>query len=96
MEFESEIIESKKTQEDIQKILDNRIRMGWQIFSISEISKGMGFSSKGYDNQISGKISASGSIWGTSPIVVTYMKLSEADKKIGKNIQDIADRLSKN
>lgn len=28
MEFETEIIESKKTQEDIQKILDNRIRMG--------------------------------------------------------------------
>lgn len=56
----------------------------------------MGFSSKGYDNQISGKISASGSIWGTSPIVVTYMKLSEADKKIGETLQIIAENLSKN
>lgn len=95
MEFETEIITDKK-QENVQKILNNRIRMGWQIHSISEISRDLKFNSKGYNNQTFGNTSASGSIWGISPIVVTYMKLSEADKKIGETLQIIAENLSKN
>lgn len=96
MEFETEIITDKK-QEDVQKILNNRIRMGWQIHSISEISRKMWFSSKGHYTSYSGGTSAGGSISETTcSIAVTYMKLSEADKKIGETLQIIAENLSKN
>ena len=95
MEFETQII-FNKTPEDVQKTLDNRIRMGWQIHSISEISKNMRFSSKG-STSYAGTTSTGGSISVTTcSIAVTYMKLSEADRRIGENIQTIADKLSKN
>lgn len=91
MEFESEIID--KTTEEVQKILNNRIRMGWQIHSISTLSQG--YHSTGHYNSYGGKITTGGSIW-NGPIVITYMRLSEADKKIGETLQIIAENLSKN
>ena len=95
MEFESEII-IDKTKEEVKNIIDRRIAMGWQIHSISEISKKLTYSAKGHFNKTFGDSSESGSIWGATSLAITYMKLSEEDKNIRANIQAIADRLSKN
>lgn len=79
---------------EIENTVQKHLREGWCIHEVNGLGFGGSASGKA-DHSVGREIISLGfKQW--APFFITFIRLSEADKEIGNNIQIIADRLSKN
>ena len=79
---------------EIEDTIQKHLREGWCIHEVNGLGFGASISGKA-DHSVGRELISLGfKQW--APFFITFIRLSEADKEIGNNIQIIADRLSKN
>lgn len=95
MEIKTEML-TERTCQEITEMIARYMREGWAIHEIMEFD--LGGSISGYTSQkewSDKKLHLSLSKSRTTTII-TFIKLSDEDRRIGDNIKRIADALSKN
>ena len=80
--------------EEIENTIQKHLREGWCIHEVNGLGFGASISGTTTGGINKEFVNLGFKQW--APFFITFIRLSEADKEIGNNIQIIADRLSKN